>query len=227
MDDIVTAAHNKPNEYQTNWSERFEVLVRQEPVVGHRIWRLNRKGQLTAASGSYVWTPGSNVSKAPSCSEVSGFHSFIPLEHDELENIYRGKPRVVVGAIVGAGEVELYPAGFRSEKAQVVALYAPDFLSKRKRRRISSLGKQYRVPVFSDAKEFNEFSISHGEAFYSFDWERANAVYHSTLFNLDQNPKSLGNRFNTFSIGSANAHQLTMLAVIVVFIIFCLLMTCA
>lgn len=212
------------HEYWKDWAETSQVPVHQKAIIGHRIWRINRKGELTAMTNSYAWKPGANISESAFQSDKSGFHSFFSFGAEEMNKICKGKPRYVLGAVAGAGDVQLYPAGFRSEKAQIIALYSPSFLSKRKSKKLASLGKHYEVPVFSGSKAFLDFTSKQGKVHSAFPWEVENALFSAVLFNLREKPRSLANRWYSISIGSVNIMELTLYAIIAGVLLFFLSM---
>lgn len=59
------------------------------------------------------------------------------------------------GAIAGAGEAQVYSEGFRSEEAQVLALYFPD--GQRFTAEVNVLATIFDVPLFREPENLKAF----------------------------------------------------------------------
>lgn len=107
-------------------------------ITGLRVWNVDREGRLLSLNYGAIWTPGENVSL---CGKKAGptytwsltgekikqlpEHHFHPecacgfWAHNEGHDFYKGP---IFGAIEGYGKVLVGPAGFRAEKARIIAL---------------------------------------------------------------------------------------------------------
>ncbi len=100
-----------------------------EPILGWRVWHLNRDGLLRAiAVTGQAWSPGTNEARchmhstrhrAPAKNCVCGFNALHLLPEE-----FRGDAGHAIGAIAAWGEVDVYRTGFRSQFACVLGLLA-------------------------------------------------------------------------------------------------------
>lgn len=121
------------DEYSMNPARRIHTGWEFVPgaVQGLRGWDVDSYGRLYSLSFRYVWTPGENVSECKErysctdlrhCSSGHGFYGF----HNHKQSFKSGEIGYarVYGVIRGYGKTVVGTKGFRSEKAEIVALYA-------------------------------------------------------------------------------------------------------
>lgn len=152
---------------QDNAQRDTEELIISKPLLGFRKWKTDDKNHLlTASIWNSAWQPGINhatgcsekhTSPAPMCH--CGFNAWFDFDDNKTSN-YNG----VIGSIAGAGKVELHSQGFRSQKAQIIALYVE---KEKDLKRYRPIAETYGVPIFSGEKEaFEEFSKQHATSIH-------------------------------------------------------------
>lgn len=134
------------------------------------------------------WNPGANVAYcvsrkgkelgAPHIEHHCGLNAFFDLK--EARNYKRPADTNILGAIAGSGKTEIHRTGFRSEKAQILALLiqtrGQDTI------RTQSVADYYSVPVFYDKEDFvayvsslaphiNEFRVEKNYEEYLSSWQ--------------------------------------------------------
>lgn len=125
---------------------------------------------------SEAFEPGINTAYCSFCNDIPvtydtllmpdgvhscGFHAFH--NFDEAFNSRYKNDNSILGSIAGFGKVQIHDIGWRSEKAGLIALYAPlkvnlestDYVYK-----VQSLSRYYQVPVFSNKKLLNDYAQS-------------------------------------------------------------------
>lgn len=115
-------------------------------------------GQRVAANdGRMVSDPCAGME--PSCG--CGFYAYLHGHNDYLIE-YSGPPNSMVGGVIrGWGKTVVGPRGFRTEKAEILALYVPSDgylyfgtrLGRNGQRLLGTLEANYGVPAFSDWRE--------------------------------------------------------------------------
>lgn len=159
--------------------------TRAKAALGFRSWNIayNKDRQevlLPLFQGKDVaWKPGINRArcvkvldkkephgKIPANDCDCGWHAFHEI-HSLLIMYVNTKFDVHWhGAIAGSGRVEIHSEGWRSEEAQLIALYCHinKYVSQEEkevcREEIESVSKYYQVPVFENLKEFYDYIYS-------------------------------------------------------------------
>jgi glycine cleavage system H lipoate-binding protein len=122
-----------------------------EPVLGFRIWEL-RDGALFGPAYDQRWEPGENVSDcrgggtkhvAPAKDCRCGFNAY----HDRLPRPTLYGERYVAGAMAAWGEIEWHRAGFRAERACVVALCFDPKDGKARQAELEEVARSYGIQL--------------------------------------------------------------------------------
>lgn len=179
----------------------------EKPVLGFRSWntfpviRGDMRNQIyylaPLGAGRDHWVPGENIAEChshlshrrPTLSFSDewrdtpgqhchcGFNAFNTLEDAEAYN--EGSPFAVFGAVAGCGKVQVHEDGWRSEKAQIIALFfrpynrrksfdlhshraldrkcGLDRAGEKQLENIKKTAEYYRVPLFTEEQEFFDF----------------------------------------------------------------------
>lgn len=173
-----------------NWLEDGMPLV-VDRLVGRRLWRAGTGagfhiGTLVPMSiwGDARWLPGVNTAichpdvrqpkvRLPDDHPVPheqcscGFHAFTAVEYDPFyeQHVFPDTPGIVQGIVAGFGRVVVGPRGFKSEKAQILALVWPPWTRRkmeyaepvstydRRKARWEATMAAYPVPVFRSIEE--------------------------------------------------------------------------
>lgn len=128
-------------------------------ILGFRKWDVDVYNQKLRSCTKYsVWRPGVNIAEcyrynhhlapAPGCH--CGFNAWYSLK--KANKNYQG----IVGAIAGAGRVELHYDGFRSSEAQIIALLLPPKTTISSKL-VEKLADNYNLQVFENKKDFTRF----------------------------------------------------------------------
>jgi hypothetical protein len=109
-------------------------------VYGLRVWKVDKYGRLRArhVETAKPWRPGVNVAKchavfgigteaheSPDEKCTCGFYAYTEPDHIELQLTGRGQGPFIMGVVKATGRTLLGTQGFRSEKAEIVALQSP------------------------------------------------------------------------------------------------------
>lgn len=104
-----------------------------------------------------TWIPGANEAhclfqehRAPTSRCECGFYALYDLDGIEAHEGY------AIAAVVGWGDAELHAAGWRSQFAQVIALYYPR--RRRGRRRVKAAARRYKVPCFASRDQLRAYA---------------------------------------------------------------------
>lgn len=154
----------KPKPNQTN--------VYQGSVLGFRTW-IVENGLLKAAgvkeawpssemeavcvagkiTGSLIHTPGHQAPQKDCTCGIYANHSFYLARHNA--KTWR---LPIVGAVAGAGRMEIHADGYRCQKAQILAFYVVSSKWFRdKPQELEKIQSTYQVPVFFSKKKFLNF----------------------------------------------------------------------
>lgn len=101
-------------------------LAYSRPVIGFRVWAIEKDGTLSAPAARTRWRPGSNIAycrsnkhDAPSKNCDCGFNAFGDFpEFAEKET----KQNYLWGAVVLKGRAQIHESGIRAEEAEIVTL---------------------------------------------------------------------------------------------------------
>lgn len=144
--------------------------LNSQPLIGFRRWKVTTTGVLTAVAMQSPWNKGENLAvckqipasdhDSPGAGCFCGFNAWF--DYDEANREY-DSPGTVLGVIAGAGNMRIHEVGFRSEKAQVLALYhVPDHQNYWMLQAIETASEKYEVPVFDDLQSMIQFSKNYG-----------------------------------------------------------------
>lgn len=131
-----------------------------EPVIGYRTWRIG-DGQLVSPYKRSSWPPGVVVARCgrwhrpPAEGCACGLYAY----HSPDRCRQMGLGPELLGAVVGWGAMDVFPSGWRAERACVVALlgsdlvlpYGPEFVA-----------AEYGVPLVKSRMELQEEAAKHG-----------------------------------------------------------------
>lgn len=105
------------------------------------------------SDGFHAFEPRMHSSPGVDCHcGFNAFHSFEKLDESDYRNISE-----VIGTVAGAGRVQLHRDGWRSEYAQIIALYDPKTYEHHSEE-LEKLSHYYGVPVFDNVSDLNEYS---------------------------------------------------------------------
>lgn len=147
--------------------KKFSKETYNKPLLGYRTWRVSSYNNiLLAATNDSPWQPGDNRAfcvegfhRAPARRCQCGFNGYYRFE-ETFSSPYEG----LAGAFAGAGKIEIHETGFRSERAQLIALFSHPEAKKRADR----VGEVYSIPVFTNLKDFLSFAESKAETINDF-----------------------------------------------------------
>lgn len=133
------------------------VFLKEKAILGFRAWRWDSQNNLLYGQAANLpWQPGVNYAfgcsnhASPALGCHCGFNAWYELE----KAIAYSNLKHVIGAIAGSGSLQIHQHGFRSEQAQILAIYdVSDQLSLISKK----ITCRYRVPVFSAENDFLEF----------------------------------------------------------------------
>lgn len=153
-----------------------EVPLFSECVIGYRKWRL-ADWVLSPINHGNPWRPGVNKAvcqpdrthfylnymgdapdishKAPGRDCNCGMNAFF-----EPKDIREGGD--VLGAVVGWGDLQVHPDGFRAEYAQIVALINMGSANDPKEPDLTAVTTLYRVPLLDSMEELQMEASKHG-----------------------------------------------------------------
>lgn len=147
------------NEIKQSFSKPVRRRNKGRAVLGFRKWDLRYDKKLKSCTNHSVWQPGINTAKchrynhlAPASGCHCGFNAWYSLR--KANKNYNG---IIIGAIAGAGRVELHYDGFRSSQAQIIALLVAPYRSATSLKFVEEIGDKYNVPVFENKKDFKRF----------------------------------------------------------------------
>lgn len=158
----------------------------QDPAIGYRVWRFSRNRLRSMVAGT-TWQPGvAKVAKcggdeSPSLPQVlvrrpRGHRPPEPscacgiyANHDLKTPLHRAAfgTDFVVGAICCWGRVVLHHEGFRAEYAALIGLCVPANRLSRSQyvAEVERMGREYRVPVFFEARHLQQFAGEFGVSY--------------------------------------------------------------
>lgn len=126
---------------------------------GSQVWYSG--GLIMTVPGSYTYySTGANSAKRRGCKRVPnekcrcGFYAYTSISHTELSKAQ--EPDHILGMVRGSGRTLIGSKGFRSEKAEVVALLDPTHLPELRRRAV--LGIYPDVPLMADVDALLQFA---------------------------------------------------------------------
>lgn len=125
-------------------------------LLGFRRWSFDIANDLLVSCIDNIpWQPGLN--HASGCSHPSpgrnchcGFNAWFSVR--DAQNNYSFST-TIVGAIAGAGTLELHASGFRAEQAQILAL----LVEKKQVSSLKKISEKYNIPIFTEEGEFLAF----------------------------------------------------------------------
>jgi hypothetical protein len=139
--------------------------VYPQSIIGFRQWRVTENGLASVGLGQTLWKSGVNqaycrdgVHHAPALGCHCGWNAY----HDPvLPSVF--EPQTIMGAIRARGEMQVHFHGFRSEQAEIIALFvSPDTVVNSKW--LATIASEYNAPLFKDLEEFIDYIEQFGEA---------------------------------------------------------------
>lgn len=189
----------------------YYIGMEKQAIIGYRRWSVDSEGNLYPMTVRDAWKPGINRSfcwvKNPDSADLTvphdgglchcGFNAFFELNKAVCSYT---APDSVIGAVAGAGKVQIHEEGFRSEEAQVIALcfvpgnsvikkYFDEFIpgsfcvteesicGKRDHGLIQKAADKYGVPLFDSLEDMFRFAQNKGATYSdSFKIKETSAV---------------------------------------------------
>lgn len=137
-------------------------------IVGYRQWRLFEGNLHAMGRGHMRWRPGINRAicdrgcdhNAPAHDCECGIYAW----HDPQLMLSSLEPRhFVEGAVLAAGRTEIHSAGFRAERAQIIALHCPRLCSREAKQEIYRAAERFGVPVVRSRRKLRRLAERYGE----------------------------------------------------------------
>jgi len=142
-------------------------------ALGYRVWNIDRKVLDPINQRFPSWRSDANLAYcqrhphlAPATGCDCGFNAYHDLTsatkkfNGPIDGFLDDDEYMIIGAVAGRGQLEIHHHGFRSEQAQVLALYVPDNYDtscSRYQRACKKVAAKYGVPLFKDKKRLQAY----------------------------------------------------------------------